>query len=64
MSSPTSRYTSYASLLQFPSGVKTYLWNVPSTQIATIYMVFVIAVYKDSYVVYAVVLTETENEND
>lgn len=33
-SSQISRYTSKASLLQFPSGVKTYLWNVPSTQMA------------------------------
>lgn len=29
-----SRYTSKASRLQFPSWVKTYLWNVPSTHIA------------------------------
>lgn len=29
-----SRYTSKASRLQFPSGVNTYLWKVPSTHMA------------------------------
>lgn len=33
-SSHISRYTSKASRLQFPSGVKTYLWKVPSTHMA------------------------------
>lgn len=33
-SSPTSKYTSYATLLHIPLGVNTYLWNVPSRQIA------------------------------
>lgn len=33
-SSHISRYTSKASRLQFPSGVNTYLWKVPSTQMA------------------------------
>lgn len=33
-SSHMSRYTSKASRLQFPSGVNTYLWKVPSTHMA------------------------------
>lgn len=33
-SSPMSKYTSYASLLQLPSVVNTYLWKVPSTHTA------------------------------